>query len=91
MFPLFSGYQWLVSKSQQNGKERCGEEAVASFNAVVDMAVSNLPAVFCSGFEPESAKCNDVLPPAGAKPKGNLKNSHIAQSFASIYFPDIKE
>lgn len=72
------------------GKERCGAEAVESFNQVVEMAVSSLPNVFCSGFEPESAQCNEVLPPPGTKPKGTLKNSHIAQSFASIYLPDVQ-
>ncbi|XP_054723977.1 uncharacterized protein LOC129234110 [Uloborus diversus] len=82
------GYQWLADKTDKMGAERCGEDAIESFHKVVDMAVSSLPSVLCSGFQPDSKECKEVLPPLGTEPKGTLKNSHIAQAFASIYLKD---
>ncbi|GIY50565.1 uncharacterized protein CEXT_361771 [Caerostris extrusa] len=84
------GYKWLDAKFKATGTEKCGKEAMDSFSNVVEMVVSSLPGVLCSGFEPEGKQCAAVLPPAGAKPKGTIKNSHIAQSFANIYLQDMQ-
>ncbi|KAF8767658.1 uncharacterized protein LOC129966950 [Argiope bruennichi] len=84
------GYKWLDAKFNKMGKEKCGQEAVDAFKNVVEMVVSSLPNVLCSGFEPDSKQCTAVLPAAGATPKGTIKNSHIAQTFASVYLPDLQ-
>ncbi|GFT94296.1 uncharacterized protein NPIL_607711 [Nephila pilipes] len=84
------GYQWLNDKFNKYGSDKCGQEAMDAFHNVVEMAVSSLPNVLCSGFQPEGKQCTAVLPPAGSKPKGTIKNSHIAQTFISIYLPDLQ-
>ncbi|KFM78498.1 hypothetical protein X975_19975, partial [Stegodyphus mimosarum] len=67
------GYQWLTAKSDQLGREKCGQEAVDAFHNVVEMAISAL--ILCSGFDPEGSQCTEVMPPLGSKPKGTLRNS----------------
>ncbi|XP_015926683.1 uncharacterized protein [Parasteatoda tepidariorum] len=84
-------YALMTEKSREFGEAKCGKGAVDSFHKVVEMAVSTLPNVLCSGFDPEGDTCKAVLPPPGTQPKGTLKNSHIAQSFVSMYLNDITE
>lgn len=84
------GYALLVKNSRKMGEEKCGKEAVDAFHNVVEMAVSALPNVMCSGFDPEGQQCKKVLPPPGTKPKGTLKNSHVAQTFSSMYLQDVQ-
>ncbi|XP_013780494.1 uncharacterized protein LOC106464877 [Limulus polyphemus] len=70
---------------RDNLESKCGKEAVDFIQELLRMAVSRLPDIICTGFDPKSNECTSVLPASGTKPEGEQSNLALSR-LLSTYF-----
>ncbi|XP_013775181.1 uncharacterized protein LOC106460044 [Limulus polyphemus] len=81
------GYQRYMECVRETINRKCGADLVNFTQELLRMAVSRLPDIVCSGYEPDSSVCKDALPPPGTPPIGSNSNSPLSRLF-SAYFPE---
>jgi len=66
-------------------RERCGEDAVEMMNIIFKMVMTDMPETICKPFDPESDKCQDLLPAPGTPPRGGENRSNLAKLFDTVF------
>ncbi|XP_015926681.1 uncharacterized protein [Parasteatoda tepidariorum] len=73
------GLQRLYNNMLGIVKSNCGDEVLKEGDKLIGMSVSSLSDIFCRGYEPDSPKCNGILPPSGTPSKGGESKVQIIQ------------
>ncbi|XP_015782985.1 uncharacterized protein LOC107360777 [Tetranychus urticae] len=76
----YNRFQDCVTVSITN---RCGEAALDLSRKIVRLSSSRLPEFLCQSYPSTSAKCGEILPPAGTEPLGVRSNSVLSRIFSS--------
>lgn len=74
---LCCGYSKMYRNIMSESVSTCGEEATKAGQALVDLAVAQLPNMLCTGYDGNSEQCSKILLPDGAKPTDEFKENPV--------------